>query len=309
VIDLRQLHYFLAIAEAGNFHRAAQRVHISQPALSQRMKALEEALAVALFVRTPRGVTLTPAGETFVRGARQVLRDLDLAIAGTRLANRDEHGSITIAFNEMGGQQPIVGRCLELFRSAFPNVNVRLLEMGKAAQHEALREGSIDAGFHFSLLDEPPEFAIERVESRAFGLVVPESHPLAGKAVVAMSDLRDQPMVLLEREVNLDTHKGIVGAFARAGIPLSIAAHASSDAGLLTLVRAGFGLAIVMIGPRRGGWDGLSVLPVEGLDLAKDFVLAFNPGNRLPLLAKFIAMLRDTLYLPAARELQAGPTE
>jgi len=292
--DLRQLHYFLAIAETGNFRRAAEQAHISQPALSQRMKALEEDLAVSLFTRSARGVRLTAAGEAFARGARQVLRDAEQAIAGARLADRAEDGALTIAFNEIGGQQPVVGTVLALFRAAFPRVVVSLRELGRAAQHEGLRTGAIDAAFHYSLPGAATGFATEVLDTRSFGLILPEGHALAREPALAMGHLADQPMALMGRDVNEETYDGIVAAFARTATPLQVTAEASSDAGLLTLVRAGFGLGIAMLGHRRCAWDGLAMRRVSGLDMAKDFVMTWNEANRLPSLAKFVALVRET---------------
>lgn len=293
-MDLRQLRYFLAAAADLNFRRAAERVHVSQPALSQRIQALEEELGVQLFARSAQGVRLTASGEVFAKGARQVLREVDLAVASARLADRGESGRLSVAFNEIGGQQPIVGNCLALFRTAFPNVAVELSEMGEADQYEALRAGAIDAGFHFRIPGAHGEFAARRLDAQDFVLVAPQSHPLATRERVALSDLADAPMIMLRRDVNADTYDGILRAFAQAQIPLRTVLETSSDAALLTLVAAGLGLAIAMDAPRRGGWNGLALRRIEGLSLAKEFVLAWDPNNRSPTLSKFIALVDQT---------------
>lgn len=291
MMDLRQIRYFLAVADDLSFRRAAERIAVSQPALSQRIKALEEEIGVPLFARSSRGVALTPAGEVFQRGARQILREVDLTISSTRLADRGESGSLAIAFNEIGGQQPLVGQCLGLFRSVFPNVAVHLSEMGMAAQQDALRTGAVDAGFHYRVPGEAPGLVHRILEEQDFMLVLPEDHALARQATVRLQNLEGQPMVRLRREVNTDTHDGILQAFDAARIRPEIVVEASSDAAMLSLVSAGLGLAIVMGAQRRGGWQGLALRRIEGLSLAKQFVLAWNGTSRSAPLAKFLALV------------------
>ncbi|CAN5219186.1 LysR substrate-binding domain-containing protein [soil metagenome] len=291
MLDLRQIRYFLAVAEELSFRRAADRAAVSQPALSQRIKALEQDIGVALFDRTSRGVALTPAGEVFQRGARQILREVELAVSSTRLADRGESGSIAIAFNEIGGQQPLVGQCLGLFRSVFPNVAVQLSEMGTAAQREALRTGAVDAGFHYRVAGEGPDLSHRILDAQDFLLVMPEDHALARKPAVRLSDLAGEPMVRLRRDINADTHDGIVQALDAQGIVPDILLEASSDAAMLSLVAAGLGLAIVMGAERRGGWQGLALHRIEDLALTKQFVLAWNGANRSGPLAKFLALV------------------
>jgi Transcriptional regulator len=293
VVGFRQLRSFLAVVDAGGFHRAAEALHLSQPALSQQIAGLEDELGTALFIRHARGARPTPAGEALAHGARRALRELDRACADARLAGAGETGDLTLAFNELGGQHPLVGECLALYRAAFPGVNVRLLEMGMAAQHDALRAGTIDAGFHYRLPDADAPFPAIVLDTQPFALVLPERHPLAPRETLAMVDLAGQPLVLLSREANADTHDGIHASFAAAGVELVVGAQASSDSGLLTLVKAGFGLGLVMRGPRRMALAGLELRNVEGLSLAKDLVLAWNPRSYQPSLARFAEMLRE----------------
>lgn len=299
-MDLRQIRYFLAVAEELSFRRAADRAAVSQPALSQRIKALEEEIGVALFDRTSRGVALTPAGEVFQRGARQIIREVERAVSSTRLADRGESGSIAIAFNEIGGQQPLVGQCLGLFRSVFPNVAVQLSEMGTAAQREALRSGAVDAGFHYRVAGEEADLAHRILDEQDFVLVLPEDHALARKPAVRLCDLAGTPMVRLRRDINADTHDGIVHALDAQGITPDIVLEASSDAAMLSLVAAGLGLAIVMGAQRRGGWQGLALRRIEDLAMAKQFVLAWNGANRSGPLAKFLALVDSAVEGAAA---------
>jgi DNA-binding transcriptional LysR family regulator len=299
---LRQLRYFLQVADSGSYRRAAERLAVSHPALSLRIKALEESLGVELFERSSRGVTLTSAGEAFQRGARQVLRDLDLAISSARLADQQESGTLTIAFNELAGQQPLVGRCLALFRASFPKVAVHMSEMGRAEQQNALQRGAIDAGFHYRVPQEGDAPGHHVLERQDFLLVLPEDHPLATAPAVRLEDLNGEPMVCLRRDVNAETYDSIMGGLGP--VKPRIVVEASSDAAMLSLVSEGLGVAIMLAARRRGGWQGLVLRPIEGLALSKQFVLAWNPHSRSAPLAKFRALVQR-----AAQTLAEGQGE
>lgn len=301
---LRQMRYFLEVAETRSYRRAAERLAVSQPALSQRIKALEESLGVELFARSSRGVSLTSAGEAFQRGARQVLRDVDLAISSARLADQQESGTLTIAFNELAGQQPLVGRCLAVFRASFPKVAVHLSEMGTTEQQNALQRGAIDAGFHYRVPVDADALGHRVLEEQDFLLALPENHPLSRVPTIHLEDLGGEPMVRLRRDVNAETYDSIAEALDEARVRPRIVVEASSDAAMLSLVSAGLGAAIVMGARRRGGWQGLVLRKIEGLTLAKQFVLAWNPQSRSAPLAKFRALVERT-----AETLAEGQTE
>ncbi len=297
-MDLRQLRSFLALAEELHFGHAARRVHVSQPAPSQQLRNLEETLGVRLIDRSTRQASLTAAGAVFARGARAVLRELDLAAAAARLADRGGTGTLTIALNELGGQQPVVGRCLRLFRSTFPGIVLRLADLGEAAQYDALQSGAIDLGFHYRVSGSHAGFAARVLDRQDYRLLVPRDHELAAAATVTLADVARHPLIMLRRAVNADTHDGIMRAFAAHALTPEIVLEASSDASMLSLVDEGLGLAIVMGAHRRGGWQGLVLQPVDGLSLAKDFVVAWHAENRSPTLARFLALLEETVDRP-----------
>ncbi|HXD01694.1 MAG TPA: LysR family transcriptional regulator [Novosphingobium sp.] len=288
-MEFRQIRYVLALADELHFRRAAERAHVSQPALSQALKALEEELGVRLIDRSTRGVRLTAAGELFARRGRQLLHDAELLKAGARLAGRGERASLTIGLNELAGQQPAFGSILRHFRASHPEIALELADMGEAAQVSALERGQIDAGFHYRLSGSHAGLATRVLNREAYRLLLPEGHPLATRDRIRLEDLADEPLIMLRREVNADTHDGILRAFAERGLEPRVVLETASDAAMLTLVAEGMGLAIVMGANRRGGWQGLRLMPVEGLSLAKEFVLAWNADNPAPALAQFVA--------------------
>jgi DNA-binding transcriptional LysR family regulator len=286
------------VADKLSFRGAAERLHVSQPALSQSIRALEEELGVRLFDRSRAGVRLTAAGEVLAQGARHTLRDLEQLVASVRLADGGATGGLVIAFNEVSGQQEIFGRCLSLFRANTPDVEVQLVEMGEAEQRQALRTGDIDAGFHYRLpadaTDDPAEFASLTLATHAFLLVVPGGHPLAQRECVPLSMLPEQPMVLLRREANVTTHDAIARIFKQAGLSQREVLEVSTDAAMLAMVEAGFGLGIVMNAERRAGWGNLVLREIEGLSLAKQLVLSWNQHRCRSTLKRFLAIIRES---------------
>ena len=292
-LDLRQLRYFVAIAEASSFHRAAERIHVSQPALSQRIRALEAEIGSALFDRSPRGVTLTAAGEAFLIGAHRTLREAELALSSARLADGGEAGSLSVAFNELGGQQPLVGRALALFASAFPAVALNVSELGSAPQRERIRAGELDAGFHYQSAAADTGLRHTVLEEHEFMAALAEHHPLAARETITPGDLDGEALIALRRAVNEETRDGIDQALTRHGVRPRVVMEASSDTAMLSLAAAGLGAAIVLGAERRGGWSGLVLRRIEGFSLAKQFVVAWHPASRSAALAKFLAVVEQ----------------
>ncbi len=138
-MDLRHLRYFVAVAEEGHVTRAAERLGIQQPPLSQQIQALERELDLLLFRRKPRGVELTDAGRTLLVDARRILGDVEGALAKAKRTARGEQGRVVVGFTSSAPFHPFVPRVIRLFRERFPHVSVTLEEGGTADLVAALR--------------------------------------------------------------------------------------------------------------------------------------------------------------------------
>lgn len=241
-IELRHLRYFLAVAETLHFTRAAQQLHLAQPALSQQIRRLETLLGHALFVRTTRGVQLTPAGELLAQRARATLARVDDDLAQVRRVGRGEEGTLSVGFSGsvMFTELPAV---IRRFRKSYPNVELQLREMWTAVQMEALRDGSLDLGF---LRDgEGGEgLATETLLRERYVAVLPETHPLATKKALRVADLRDQPFVLFAREMGPLAFDRTLECCERAGFQPNIVQYAPQFPTLFRLVAAGIGVSL-----------------------------------------------------------------
>ena len=197
-MDLRHLKYFIAVAEELNIGRAALRLHISQPPLTRQIQQMEEELGVALFIRTPRGVELTQAGEMFLEEARNIRALIERAIERTKRAGEGKLGRMDIGIFGSGilGAIP---KLLHLFRDTHPDVEVVLHTMTKEEQIEALRQKRISVAFNRMLLP-LPDITSELILREPLFLAIRQEHPLLGK------DLQDLKKGTSVVDIDKDCH-------------------------------------------------------------------------------------------------------
>ena len=222
-VSTRQLRYFMTVAEELHFRRAAERLSISQPALSQQIARLEAGLGVTLFVRDKRKVALTEAGEVLLTESRDLLVRLDRVVRSVREA--DQPQVLRVGLPEYANYCR-VPEILEAFRAQFPETTLEVSELNRLKQLEALRAGRIDVGF----MQRPVE--AEALESRLaaripLALRLPAAHPLAGLPQVPVSRLDGQPFLLIERDRSPVYHDFIMGCFETAGARPEVKPHAT----------------------------------------------------------------------------------
>jgi DNA-binding transcriptional LysR family regulator len=247
-MDLRHLRYFLCVAEEMHFGRAAQRLGISQPPLSQQIRALEEELGVRLFDRTSRRVRLTDAGRLFLPEAQQTLIQADHAAQTARLAHRGEIGRLSLGFTASAPFVPRVAQALYRFRQSHPKVTMSLQELGRDAQIEQVEKGQLDIGI-IRAFDQPflPSGMLSHclIEEDML-LATREDHPLARRAEnPTIADLAGQPLVLYGATNGAGFNEHFFAQCEKAGFRPHVAHEASSFATLLGLVAAGFGATIL----------------------------------------------------------------
>ncbi len=247
-MDLRHLRYFLCVAEEMHFGRAAQRLGISQPPLSQQIRALEDELGTRLFDRTSRRVRLTEAGELFVPEARATLSQADHAIETARLAGRGELGRLRIGFTSSAPFVPLIASTLYRFREYYPEVQLTLNDLARDAQIEALRRGALDIalvrGIRAPCL--PDEFSARCILEEDMVVAVRAGHLLADRPDdPTIADLAGTPLVLYAPSLGAGFNEYFYGLCHEAGFEPDIAHEASSFATLLGLVAAGFGATIL----------------------------------------------------------------
>ncbi|HEX7857208.1 MAG TPA: LysR substrate-binding domain-containing protein [Sphingobium sp.] len=247
-MDLRHLRYFLCVAEEMHFGRAAQRLGISQPPLSQQIRALEEELGVRLFERTSRRVRLTEAGSLFEPEARKTLVQAERAAQTARLAHRGEIGHLGLGFVASVPFVPLVADALYRFRQSYPDVELVLQELGRDDQIAQVEQGKIDIGFTrgFEPPPLPPGMMLEPLLDEDMLLAMRKDHPLAQRnADPAIADLAGEPLVLYGVTNGAGFNEHFFALCEEAGFRPTIAHEASSFATLLGLVAAGFGATIL----------------------------------------------------------------
>ena len=196
-IDLRALRYFTVLAEELHFGKAAERLHIAQPALSIRIRELENTLGGKLFIRNRRNVTLTPTGQRFLTDARALLRQAAAIEENARRAFRGETGRLELGYADNEAWSGILARLLERFKTARPGITVGLHEMHPASQIDRLQKGDIQAGILTTLaLPLPENMASLPLACWPLEIALPENHPLASRDTVTPDALENERFIV-----------------------------------------------------------------------------------------------------------------
>jgi DNA-binding transcriptional LysR family regulator len=285
-MELRQLRYFVAVAEELHFHRAAERLHISQPPLSQQIRQLEDEMECRLLARSRRRVELTAAGTAFLRDVRAILGELDAAVAAARRIEAGQTGRLRVNF--VGSALlSIVPGTVQRFRAARPGVEVELHERPTADQVRGVHEGSVDLGLVRLPVEVPTDLRVRRVLREDTVAALPANHDLAREERVPLERLAGEPLVLFPRGQAPGFHDLLVRSLAGA----HVVQYAPETQTIIGLVAAGIGVSLVPASVRRLSLDGVVYRPVDG---APDSELAAisRADNESPLVAAFIEHTR-----------------
>ncbi|MBV6627073.1 MAG: LysR family transcriptional regulator [Rivularia sp. (in: Bacteria)] len=242
-MELRHLRYFLTLAEELHFGRAAERLHIAQPPLSQQIRQLENELGFELFHRTKRKVELTEAGKVFLVEVQQIFRQLEQAIFLGRQVSRGEIGQLVIGFVSSAAYNILPDYLLQ-FRNNNPNINLELHELTTDEQLRWLNSGKIDVGFVRPPVDKDIyDFKIVFDESLIIAL--PENHPLANQEKVSLSSLINESFILFPRFLAPGLYDLIISFCQQVGFSPKLAQEAIQMQTIVSLVAAQIGVAIV----------------------------------------------------------------
>lgn len=286
VMEIRQLRYFVAVAEEGSFTAAARRVHVAQQSLSEQIRALELQLGVRLFDRTPRGAELTVPGKVLLREARGVLARADRAVAAVKQAASGQEGELRIGFLASVANY-MIPPVVRAFRERFPNVTVRTAELPIAGLVEGVRTGALDAG-----LSRPPlvdDLEVEEILREPVAAVLPEHHPLADRALLTLEELSEEPWVLTNRSSWPPWHAKYDADFARAGYQPRVVERGTSPQNLLALVAAGVGVTRLPMSSRSLRDGGVTFVPLQDDDASVVLVTRRDASNPA------LSTLRDVL--------------
>lgn len=242
-MDLRQLRYFVTLAEELHFGRAAERLRIAQPGLTQQMQRLEARLGVRLFDRSQRRVRLTAAGAVLLEEGRRVLMQAARAAELTRRAGRGEVGRLVLGVAETASYA-ILPELLRAYRREYPDVDLALRMMNTAAQVAAVRSGEIDAGLGRMPVD-TEGLAARTIRVDPVAVLLPEDHRLSGTPAVDLRDLAGEPLVIYPSAPRTSWVDFMLSVFREAGVEPGPAEEASDTFTAMALVAAGLGITLV----------------------------------------------------------------
>jgi DNA-binding transcriptional LysR family regulator len=296
-MELRHLRYVVAVAETLHFHRAAERLNMSQPPLSQQIQKLEEELGIKLFHRTKRDVQLTDAGKLFVQEARMVLAQADHMVQlKSRFASGDL-GPLTVGVAGPA-DAPIFIDIFRLFAKRVPNVSVLLRNIGTAQQAEAIRECRLHVGFLVPPID-ADGLTVETVMHRPIVIALPRTHRLAARKQVPLTALARERHIMLSRDLSPTFFDATVNACREAGLLLNVAHQVDNVYSACALVAAGLGVSFV-----PGGTDTRSrsvvLRPVTPALAHVDspLALAYKTDAECNLVRGFVKVVKEVTAKP-----------
>ncbi len=293
-IDLRQLRYFVAVAEEMHFGRAAARLHMTQPPLSQTIQALEAALGTALFARTSRRIDLTSAGAALLPEARRILLQADTLPALAQRAASGEYGTLSLAFVSTADYS-VLPPFLREFREHYPQVQLDLREATTDVQLDELAHARIDAGLLIPPLPDKTRLDIDYLPliSEPLILAAPKGMPgLRAKSAVDLKTLGEWPLLIFPRRIAPALHDTILACFRDAGITPHIGQEAIQMQTIVGLVSAGMGIALVPQSVSNLKRPGVEYRTLAGSPPLVETGLAWRRENASPVLRAFIELLR-----------------
>lgn len=291
-MELRQLHYFLAVAEELNFGRAAQRLNIAQPPLSRQIRQLEQELGVQLFHRTSRRVELTEVGNVFLEEARRILKQVEQSIQVTQRASQGEIGRLTVAF-EGSSAYDIIPTTLKTYRERFPDVELVVLSMTTEKQVEALHDDRIQVGFVVPPLQgQVQDLFVEAVLQEPLVLALPEAHPLAAQSKVKVRSLVNEAFIMGQRNSGCGLYDQVIAACRRAGFSPNVTQEVNEMQVLLGLVAAGLGVAILSGSAKQFQRSGVVYRELQPASSEVALAIAWRKDSQSSVLQAFLEVIR-----------------
>jgi len=263
-MELRYLRYFVSVAEELNFTRAAQRLGIAQPPLSQQIRQLEQEIGTSLFQRLPRGVALTGAGGAFLLEARDILERVRLAVEHAQQVARGNLGRIRVGMINSAPFHPFVPRLIREFGQRYPEVALSLEENTTPALAAAVREGSLDLAFVRPLLGEAAELVMDTLFDEEMVVALPEGHRLTRLRSLPLAALAQESFVLFPRPVGSGLYDEIISACRRAGFGPHVVHEVRQVTSIANLVAADLGVSLVPASMQQVLSTGVVYRPIEG---------------------------------------------
>ncbi|RJF92433.1 LysR family transcriptional regulator [Noviherbaspirillum saxi] len=286
-MELRHLRYFVVVAEEGHFTRAAQRLSMQQPPLSQQIRALEQELGFDLFRRHPKGAELTAGGVVFLQEAKAILDGVEQGAARAARAASGSAGNISVGFTSSAAAHPIIPQIMRSYRAAWPGVTLEFREGNAAELTDALSAATLDIAFLRLPVSQPPGIHFKRLLEEEMLLVLPVGHPLLRKhtgrsmPTISLKSLKDEQFILVRRRGAPGMYSNLIDACVRAGFTPNITVEVERMLTNISLVAAGAGISAVPASMKGFHEDAVVYCHIQeaGPDLNAPLTMACRDGE------------------------------
>ena len=287
-MELRHLRYFCAAADGMHVGRAAERLSIAQPALTQQIKALEQEIGVHLLRRAGRGIALTEAGRIFQREATTILDHVEKATKLVQQVDAGIVGHLRVGFTESASFSPLLMKLIMSFRATWPDVNCVLEENHSEGLIEHLEEERLDVIFVRPPLRMTGRFVFEELASEALMVAVSREHPFAGKSSLTIGELESEAFIIYPRRHGFGLSDAVLAECHRSGYSPQIVQQTPQLSATINLVAAGMGIAVVPECMRYQRPDSVSFIKLTGTDLRVHLGLAYRRESPSPSVTNFV---------------------
>jgi DNA-binding transcriptional LysR family regulator len=292
-IELRQLRYFVVVAEELNFTRAAERLQIAQPPLSRQIQNLEKSLGLTLLERTNRRVELTAAGQVFLLECRQILKQVERGVRATQRAARGETGQLVLGF-EGAIHNDVVLKTIRTFRHQFPDVELIVQELASRQQVQGLQKGRIELGFIEPILA-TDDIWVESLIAEPLIVALSETHPLAAHEQLALAQLAEEVWITGRSDEGCGLLVRILAGCRAAGFTPNVKQETNDPQMMLSLVAAGVGVTLLPSSARSFFQTGVTYRPLQPPVPEVELAIAWHPQNQSPVLQAFLQTIRAAL--------------
>jgi len=293
MIELRHLRYFIAVAEELNFSRAAERLHIAQPPLSQQIQALEAELGLQLFERKKRPLQLTAAGQVFLAEARLVFPQLEQAITSAQKVNRGEIGRLVVGTNSSVANS-VLPDILQIFQPLFPEVRLVLREVSSSEQVHLLRDRQIDIAFERLPNVNCNDTALNFLPILQEPLVIalPAEHPLAAQTEIPLNALAEESFVLPPPDL-VPSYSQIISLCQQVGFSPKVVQEATWMVTVLSLVAGGVGVTLLPANAQNLQRSGVVYRPIQGQNLTLQLAVVWRRDDSSVILREFLEVTKN----------------
>lgn len=291
-MELRQIKYFIAVAEELHFGKAAERCHIAQPPLSQQIKRLEEELDVTLLERTSRKVALTPEGTEFLRRCRDIRDRLDEAVICVQNMAQGLEGLLRVGFIGPASLSRLP-RAIRAFRERNPDIRLDFSAQSTTDQLPMLRNDRLDVAFVRLFGHDTTGLRTMLFLREPYVLAIPEDHPFKERDRLHIKDLEGEPLIFNQRIAQPALYSSLIGSFHKAGFMPNIVQEVNTEQSTVALVATGLGCALV---PQSSGTDhraGVTFRPLDGELPQWEITALWKKRNESVLLRKFLDVIEE----------------